>query len=309
MQGFIKRIALRFKHTAGLDEIIYFLIVAIAQIVLFLSLTIDMSENGDSANNGNTHNAEVVTVAVKLPQFWTSIPTGWFARAESQFRASRITREETKFDYVLGSLSEEVIHTVIDIIDNPGDTPYASLKKALIDRHTLSESKRIEELLSGAEMGDRRPSEFYRYLQTTAGSSDGISEQLITQLWMRRLPPMVQAVLKGNVKLETHTLLTMADNVFEVIQQQQRSVFSASSSRRPTIDQGDGDRFKRLEDEIGELKKMISRLTTGRRGRSKSRERSQSSAGQDMCWYHRKHGSKARKCNKPCSFSNNDSSN
>lgn len=161
--------------------------------------------------------------------------------------------------------------------------------------------------MSGAEIGDKRPSEFYRYLHAMAGSSDSISEQLVQQLWMRRLPHMVQAVLKGNLNLETQTLLTMADNIYEVTEQQRRSVFATSTpTQASTSDRKTQDcaRLKRLEDEISELKKMFSRLNTNnqQRTRSRSRSRSQETEDDGWCWYHKKHGPKARKCNQPCSY-------
>lgn len=208
------------------------------------------------------------------------------------------------FDHVVAVLHEDVMHTVLDIITEPGETPYATLKAALVDRHSMSESRRVEELLSGAEMGDRRPSEFYRHMHAMAGTSGAINDQLVVTLWMRRLPQLVQAVLKGNLKLETQALLTMADNVYEVSQQHNRSVFStsASSSSSTTHVSEDSARLQRLEKEISELKSMFSRFNMGGKGRSRSRSRDRSRGRDDWCWYHNKHGADAKKCNQPCKF-------
>lgn len=102
---------------------------------------------------------------------------------------------------------------------NPDD-PYTRLKTALIERYTLSESKRVETLISGVDIGDRTPSEFYRYLTTLAGSSEVVTDKLITELWMCRLPVMVQATLKVGIKREMQETLTIADNVYDVYKSQ-----------------------------------------------------------------------------------------
>ena len=272
----------------------------------------DGSANSFGTNADQTSGFELNTVAVKLPQFWTKMPEMWFARAEAQFRNARITQQSTMFDHVVATLTEDVMQTVFDIISEPGDSPYDTLKRELISRHSKSETRRIEDLLSSTEMGDRRPSEFYRQMLSLAGQS--VSEDLVRTLWIRRLPPLVQAVLKGNCKLETSVLLQMADNVFDV-SPQQSSIFATNT--RPMTSPGADDRIQKLEDEINELKGMISKLSFNDRSHRSSRSRSRNGErrsssdrpANNMCWYHRVHGANARKCIKPCSYSSQNSSN
>ena len=85
-------------------------------------------------------------------------------------------------------------------------------------------------------------------MQATAGSSDTVSEKFILQLWIRRLPPIVQAVLKSNTNQDKNVLLQTADNIHEIYQRQNHSVFSASNPQ-PSIST-DCDRFQRMENEI-----------------------------------------------------------
>ena len=159
----------------------------------------DNNENNNNNNNNNNNennneeNVNAVTT-LKIPPFWTNLPAAWFVHVESLFGTRNVARERTRFDHVVASLPQEVIVTVFDIIQDlmnsfttnaPNPTPYTTLKAALVERHSLSESQRIETLLSGVEIGDRKPSEFFRFLKSTAGSSTLVTEDLIKSLWMR----------------------------------------------------------------------------------------------------------------------------
>jgi len=268
-------------------------------------------------------NAENSAVAIKLPSFWANLPAQWFAYIESQFNTRNITVERTKYDYVIAALPQETISSVFDLMQQISDgndlTPYTTIKKGLIDRNSLSESARLEALLSGLELGDKKPSEFFRHLKTIAGTSDTMSDKLILNLWMRRLPTTVQATLKAIPKVETTELLTIADNIFEVFRSSNSSpsINSVSSSHIPDSNlefmRHIVEENRDLRIEINEIKHMISNLNlnsnrSGRRrsqsrGRSNFRSKSRNS-NSGMCWYHQKWGNKAIKCIAPCFFSN-----
>jgi len=251
------------------------------------------------------------------------LPLGWFVQVECQFNTRQITVERTKYDHLVTALPQEVVATVFDTIqtindsfstDQPNTTPYTSLKKTLIERFTLSESQRIETLLSGIEIGDKRPSEFFRSLKTLAGSDSSVPESLIVKLWMRKLPQMVQATLKANPKAEVSTLLTTADNVFEIFQNHDLPSISSVTSH-PSTSKNDIDALKsqnqKLECEINELKRMITNLGRDRdRSRNRSRTRSTSRSNSNgLCFYHSRFGTNARKCKSPCSFNKGTSPN
>lgn len=232
----------------------------------------------------------VDAVSIKLPPFWNNLPIQWFCSIESQFNTRGIRQEQTKYDYVVQSLPQEIVasvydvmQTILDNLDTPQAnlTPYTTLKTALIDRHSLSESARLETLLGGIDIGDRKPSEFFRSLKSIAGSSDTLSDKLITNLWMRKLPTMVQVSLKSIPNPEINTLLSIADNIHDVFRQDRSNLCSIanvpSSSNREFSYLV--ERNKKLEQEIMEIKQMISNLnltSSNFHQASNSRSRSQS---------------------------------
>ena len=53
------------------------------------------------------------SVAVKLPTFWISDSDLWFLQTEAVFanRQPRVTRDETKFNYVVMALPQEALNS------------------------------------------------------------------------------------------------------------------------------------------------------------------------------------------------------
>lgn len=257
--------------------------------------------------------AEAHAVSMKIPTFWTQCPASWFVNVEAQFSTRGITQERTKFEHVIQSLPMEIITSVFDVInpEQPTETPYTDLKRALMERHSLSASKKIEQLLSGEEMGDRKPSEFYRRLKTLAGQSPMVTDQLIIELWFRRLPPMVTALVKASGKTDIKDLTQIADTVFETMHQQSFGVNAVSaSSSNMSANLAIAEltmQNQKLQSEISEIKDMLSKVSFGRsRSRSQSRRRYRTPSRKrgELCFYHHRFGNKANKCEPPCNYSN-----
>ena len=112
----------------------------------------------------------ISAVAVKQPDFRPADPALWFARAESMFNMRGIKDQRTKFDHVAFAISNEFATEVRDILMNPPkDQPYESLKGKLIRRLQSSERKRLRQLLTEEELGDRKPSQLIRCMQQLVG--------------------------------------------------------------------------------------------------------------------------------------------
>ena len=109
---------------------------------------------------GRTDASNVAAISVKIPPFWPSDPQVWFAQVEAQFSTRGITAQQTKFDYIVASLSPEFATEVRDFILQPPTThPYATLKEQLIRRIAASEQRRFQLPLKSWAIAD--PQNFY----------------------------------------------------------------------------------------------------------------------------------------------------
>ena len=249
----------------------------------------------------------VAGVALKLPPYWPHDPAVWFAQVEAQFTTRGITSEATKYAYIVSALQPEIAQEVRDILmDPPRDTPYARLKAELVKRTSVSEQKRLQQLLIQEELGDRKPSQLLRRMEQLLGSAK-IDEGIFKQLFLQRLPHHVQAILASSRDAMTVSQLAdLADSIVEVGSVGSVSAIHASSSTSELV---------QLREQVDRLTSQVNSLTTQlqvqhdrgrsptRRHSSSTRRRSKSrSEKHPLCWYHFKHGANARKCTPPCNF-------
>ena len=100
----------------------------------------------------------VAAVSIKLPPFWPADPEVWFAQVEAQFTTRGITTQKKRFDYVVSNLSSDFTTEVRDILLRPpAENPYEKLKAELIKRTAASEHRKLRQIISGEELGDRKP--------------------------------------------------------------------------------------------------------------------------------------------------------
>ncbi|GFR06091.1 uncharacterized protein TNCT_729271 [Trichonephila clavata] len=183
--------------------------------------------------------------------------------------------------------------------------PYAQIKNELINRSGESSQQEIRKLLSGEELGSRKPSELLRNMKRRAESLN-VDDKLRTELFLQRLPSSVQTILAAVSDLTLDKAADIADRIFEV---SPSPIETFSVSKEQSLE-------SKLFREIEKLNQRIDRLSIFR-GRSpfrrnkNSRERSISNKRDfSICWFHRRFGKKCRdeKCIKPCTWQGNEAS-
>jgi len=95
-------------------------------------------------NTDETTSSAVYRVSVRLPPFWPDRPAVWFAQDESQFELAAITRQRTKFNYVVSQLNQQQAAEVEDIVTSPPEhETYDRLKAELVRRLSTSREQRV----------------------------------------------------------------------------------------------------------------------------------------------------------------------
>ena len=281
-----------------------------------------MSVNDTDSTHSEPQQALAAGVSIKLPPYWPDDPTIWFAQVEAQFVTRGITSEQTKYSYVVSSLQPQYAQEVRDILVSPPATkPYQFLKTELMKRTSASEQKRLHQLLTAEELGDRQPSQLLRRMEQLLGAKQ-LEDSIFKQLFLQRLPHHVQSILASSRDtMSVNQLSELADKILEVGSPSLPSVsaFAAVATCNPpsTPMPDHTDHVQRLSQQVEKLTFQVQSLTTQldqQRSRSRNREppaqrnRSRSfsrSRSNGLCWYHYTFGCKARKCDSPCNFSGN----
>ena len=190
---------------------------------------------------------EIEGVSMKISSYWKLNPEVWFAQMETQFRTRGITRQETKFDYVVGMIDREIVSEVVDIIRNPSKVdPYNRLKAVMIDRVTDSERRRIQQQLSQEELGDRKPSQFLRkllyLLEVRAKTFD---QELLKKLFLQRMPLPVKSILVTQ-KGPLEEIADLADMILDTYEIRSAVVSVTTNSEIALIN----ERLDKLEQQI-----------------------------------------------------------
>ncbi len=267
----------------------------------------------DAVDPVPSHDLPVPTVAainLKLPPFWSSNPEVWFQQVDAQFRTRGITAQRTKFDYIVASLSPEFATEVRDLIIHPPTaTPYDVLREQLIKRTTASEQRKLQQLFSVEELGDRKPTQLLRRIQQLLGDRASTADStLLRELFLQRLPGNVRMILAAT-SCSLNELAELADKVMDAAAPSV-SAFQAQPPPPPPQLTTEVDQLRTEVSRLQELVKSLAvqqhphlptrRPDTPRRSRSPS----PSCATESTCWYHLKYGASARKCKLPCDKSN-----
>lgn len=247
-------------------------------------------------------------VAVHLPPFWAADPLVWFAQVEAQFSLANVVSEKTKYGHVVSKLPPEIASDVRELLLNPPTTnAYTQLKDLLLERVTASAQKRLRQLLTAEELGDRKPTQLLRAMQRLMGDRP-IDETLLKELFLQRLPSNIQMVLAASPPGPLDSLAKLADKVMESTPGTGMFV-NATTTDKPTSEY--------LLQQISELTAAVNALQTSHRetrhsrshsrsgyhanSRSKSRSRQYEDAKSELCYYHWRFGDKATKCKPGCS--------
>ncbi|GBL76526.1 Transposon Ty3-G Gag-Pol polyprotein [Araneus ventricosus] len=157
--------------------------------------------------------------AVQIPVYNRSDPALWFIMCESTFKLAApkpITESVTKFNYVVSHLPPEVASLVRVILMNPDATdPYTHLKTELINRPGESSQQEICQLLSGEELGTRKPSELLRNMKRRAETLK-VPETFMLELFLQRLPTSVQTILAAVTDQTLDKAAEISDRILEV---------------------------------------------------------------------------------------------
>ncbi|XP_055612396.1 uncharacterized protein LOC129758797 [Uranotaenia lowii] len=185
-------------------------------------------------------------VGIKIGPFWKRDPALWFAQVEAQFTLAGIIQEDTRYFHVLSAIDSEILACCSDIIrDPPAVDKYTTVKERILKEYSVSEQNRIQQLLRGCELGDRKPSQLLREMRDLARNFI-TDEKILKSLWLQQLPETTQAVLKiSEETLQLSQLAEQADKLADIAKTRYTSSAAIDESRSS-------------QSELSELREQIS---------------------------------------------------
>ena len=237
--------------------------------------------------------ATVNAVAVKLPLFWSGNPEVWCKQVESVFATRKITVQKTQFDYVIQALDNSTADRVQAVILTPSETPYDTLKAALIDAFGKTQAQKDQDILNINGLGEKKPSELLQHMNNLNADP----KTLFKALFLAQLPPEVRQILALSDKTEIKDLAKEADRIMEVSQLSNNSQvnstsgFRKSGGRNPDSRSGGRNPDSKWDQHPGY-----------QHPGSKSDQQWPLLPG--LCKYHSKFGVQARSCLPPCKMHN-----
>lgn len=232
-----------------------------------------------------------------LPTFWEHDVTLWFLQIETFFTLNKVTNADSKALHTISSLPQNVLRKIADILPT---TDYDQLKSTLLQRCEVSDQESIRKLLAKQELGDRKPSQLLLDLKYLAKRGN-IPNNIVQEIWLQQLPTNIQDILQVS-KEPLQKLGDIADKIMSRSQvQTETNVQSASLSQELT------DLRKDINDLRHNMKFLLKpKLSPRHKTRSPSPQRpprQRSPLG--LCWYHRRYGRKAQRCQAPCNYQGN----
>lgn len=241
----------------------------------------------------------------KFPEFRKEYPEFWISQVESTFRNHNITRDQTKFDYLLQYSPPEILPHIVTLATNPppDGERYDAIKKRIIDAFSESEEAKVRRVLQGRSLGGQKPSHFLVELRNTAGSQ--VSDAVLRSIFIEQLPDHAKYILAVTEDKNLDNLARLADRVVEV---QGPTIAATTAATKPPVTPDD-QTYHSMARQLSELTTRVNQLETKlaqqKRERSKSRSRTRREAtDSNLCYFHLNFREKARKCEKPCAWIN-----
>ncbi|XP_033360780.1 uncharacterized protein LOC117239387, partial [Bombus vosnesenskii] len=194
----------------------------------------EMTNNAHSARTtAGGDNADLINALLRVPPFWSDDVDLWSKMLEVQFETAPITSDQEKYQVVIANLDKSHARLIRDVFDAaPATERYEYVKKELIKRLGESYAKRLRQGIENEQMGDRKPSQFYRDLKSLATNS--LADDVIFTVWEGRLPQRIRSILASVQNNDPDSRVQIADNIYEATLESGQ-IAAASAGRLPAI--------------------------------------------------------------------------
>lgn len=156
-----------------------------------------------------------------MPTITTKNTEHSISKLEGWLDINGVFEDERRFLALKMQLDTATYTQVSHAIYNPPQSgKFDHLKRAVIKVFTDSESKKVQDLISGLQLGDKKPSTLLAEMRNLHRGP--LDDKIFRELWLKRLPQQVQAILVGTMRstgteesLPLERMAECADNIME----------------------------------------------------------------------------------------------
>ena len=218
---------------------------------------------------------------VKIPPFMRNIKI-WFTQVENSFKLARITSESTKFQYLICNLPAEILEEYEALLDDSCDSSYSNLKNALLEKYQITPQDATQKFWNIQSLEGKSPSTALRELQTLIKCFDKNADLETNILLRNRFESIMPADIKIPLLCKDFQTLTemakFADKLIRISNDKTFNLFKVQHNA-----------FNEIKDNENHEVKLEQ--------------------SNQFCFYHRKFGKKAIKCQSPCNWNEINSGN
>lgn len=242
----------------------------------------------------------------KPPPFYKDDPVLWFSIVENALAYAGITRDQTKFQYIVSHAESTIIPLIADLIKNPPPTgKYDAIKNRIVTAFAEPTTNRLDRLFKGITIADKKPSHYLQELRELAGGH--CDNEALKTLLLGQLGQSTRVALLASGEEDLEKLAVLADK----IQVSQTNLISATCQESYLYPQSLVEDVAALVKRVDELCAMSNSTNYNHKTCKRYQPNFQPSKytrKQGLCWYHEKFGARAKQCSQPCSWALNNRS-
>lgn len=247
---------------------------------------------------------------LEMPKITTKNAEYSLEKLESWLNINGIFEDTRRFEMLKMQLDPSVYAHVSHLLRNPPPFQrFNTLKNSVIKVLTDSEVKKAHDLISGLQLGDKKPSILLAEMRQLHNGP--INDNLFRELWLSRLPQNVKSILMGNMSFTNgqypplEQLADTADRIMDYTNGSNTAIDAVTSTPPP-------DFYRELNNTLGRIGDQLKWLTdrhridtqnSARENRPSNKKKAHEHESNEPCVYHRRFGRgqhKNRKCEESC---------
>lgn len=255
------------------------------------------------ADSNNVDDMRTISAIPQPPLYTPNDTELFFMKMELYFEQNKITDQNKRLMVIVSVINDcSLSATIKSVLNNAANiqTPYSVLKQKILAITTLSQEDKFDIFLKTSSLGDMSPSRFLDYLHGLCGS-DNENSAIVRAKFLNALSSDTRSILATMPNATLSELAKTADRIHSTRGHTSNSINKINDELmiKDDITTFFRKELKSLHQILAKQSEEINTLKNCIGDRSNYSQNSDD-AKTTLCYYHRKFGANARKCDPSC---------